>query len=47
MMQHHGYSLTELDDMIPWEREIYVALLQQHLKEENEKMQNMQRKYRR
>ena len=37
MMQHHKYSLTELDNMMPWEREIYVALLQEHIKEENKK----------
>ena len=37
MMQHHGYSLTELENMMPWEREIYVTLLMPHIKEENEK----------
>ena len=37
MMQHHRYSLHELDSMIPWEREIYIKLLLQHLEEENEK----------
>ena len=44
-MQHHGYSLTELDNMMPWEREIYVALLQEYIKEENEriKQQNSRR----
>ena len=26
-MQHHKYSLTELENMVPWEREIYVDLL--------------------
>jgi hypothetical protein len=36
-MQHHGYSLTELDNMIPWEREVYVQLLIKHLKEEEER----------
>ena len=36
MMQHHKYSLTELDNMMPWEREIYVNLLMQHIDEENE-----------
>tara|TARA_B100002019_G_C21118501_1_gene522115 strand:+ start:320 stop:463 length:144 start_codon:yes stop_codon:yes gene_type:complete len=46
-MQNHGYSLTELENMVPWEREIYVALLQDHIKKENEKMQEMQRKMRR
>jgi hypothetical protein len=44
MMQHHGYRLSELDDMVPWEREIYVALLQEHIKEENERLQKEQQK---
>ena len=45
MMQHHNYSLTELDNMIPWEREIYVNLLIKHIAEENERIerQNNQR----
>ena len=37
MMQHHNYSLNELDNMMPWEREIYIKLLLQHLEEEREK----------
>ena len=37
MMQHHNYSLTELEDMIPWEREIYIGLLMNFLKEEKER----------
>jgi len=41
-MQHHKYSLTELENMIPWEREIYVSLLQNWLEEEKERA--MQRK---
>jgi hypothetical protein len=36
-MQHHKYSLTELENMIPWEREIYVSMLINHIKEEKEK----------
>ena len=36
-MQHHKYSLTEFDNLIPWEKEIYVGLLKSHIKEENEK----------
>ena len=39
MMQHHNYRLKELDDMMPWEREIYLGLLVQHIKEENERME--------
>ena len=42
LMQHHKYSLTELENMIPWEREIYVSLLQQHVEEENLKAQQEQ-----
>jgi len=38
MMQHFKYSLTELDDMMPWEREIYVAMLNQYIEEENERI---------
>jgi hypothetical protein len=38
MMQHHNYSLTELDNMLPWERQIYVSLLQAHIKEENDRI---------
>ena len=36
-MQHHNYSLTELENMIPWERDVYVNLLLKHLKEEKER----------
>jgi len=36
-MQHHKYSLSELEDMIPWEREIYINLLLQFLEEEKER----------
>ena len=36
-MHHHKYSLTELDNMIPWEKDVYVNLLSNHIKEENEK----------
>jgi hypothetical protein len=37
-MQHHKYSLTELENMIPWERDIYVTLLLKYLEEEQEKI---------
>ena len=37
MMQHHNYSLKELEDMMPWEREIYIGLLMNHLEEEKQK----------
>ena len=39
LLQHHKYSLTELENMIQWEREIYLILLQQYIEEENLKAQ--------
>ena len=39
LMQHHKYSLTELENMIPWERDIYLTLLQQYIEEEKLKQQ--------
>ena len=47
LMQHHKYSLTELDNMIPWEREIYVNLLAKWIKEENERIKEEERKSKR
>jgi len=35
---HHGYSFTELEDMIPWERTIYVELVNKWVKEEQERI---------
>lgn len=45
-MQHHKYSLSELESMIPWERDIYVAMLIQYIEQENEKIKqkNAERK---
>ena len=42
LMQHHKYSLTGLENMIPWEREVYLTLLQQYIEEENLKAQQEQ-----
>lgn len=44
-MQHHKYSLAELESMIPWERDIYVTMLIHHVEAENEKIkqQNAER----
>jgi len=42
-MQHHKYSLSELDNMLPFEREIYVNLLITHIKEENDRLKQQQR----
>ena len=38
-MQHHNYSLQELENMIPWEREVYVSMLLDYLNEQKQQMQ--------
>ena len=47
MMQQHKYSLTELEEMMPWEREIYVGLLLKYLEEEEEKLKQEERRIKR
>ena len=44
MMQHHNYSLSELDNMVPWEREVYVTMLIDFLKEEADRQKQQNRK---
>jgi SET domain-containing protein len=41
-MQHHKYSLFELENMLPWERDIYINMLIQYIEEENEKIKQRQ-----
>jgi hypothetical protein len=43
-MQHHNYSLSDLENMLPWEREIYVDMLITYIKEENQKEKERQAK---
>ena len=40
LVQIHKYSLTEIEEMIPFERDLYVALLLQHLEEQREKQRS-------
>jgi len=44
MVQHHKYSFSEIENMMPWERDIYVQMLLDHVEEENEKMKRQQAK---
>ena len=43
MMQHHNYNLSELEGMLPWEREIYVGMLMNYLEEERRKREEAER----
>jgi hypothetical protein len=44
LIQFHKYSLTEIENMMPWERDIYVMMLTEHLEEEKQKAQAQQLK---
>ena len=39
LMQYHKYSLTEIENLMPWEREVYTALLMQYIQEEKAKQE--------
>jgi hypothetical protein len=43
MTRHYQYSLTELENMIPWEREVYISLLVTDIEEENDRIKNQNR----
>ena len=42
-MQHHNYSLTDVEGMMPWERDIYVDMLITYIKEEKKKREEQNR----
>ena len=44
LMQHHKYSFTELENMIPWERDVYVNLLIAHIQEEERRQKAVENK---
>ena len=43
-MQHHKYSISDIEQMLPWERDIYVSMLTNYIKEENERKKREQSK---
>ena len=43
MMQHHKYSLSDIENMMPWEKDVYIALLVQFIAEENERIKAQNR----
>tara|TARA_B100000212_G_C27293373_1_gene498271 strand:- start:755 stop:895 length:141 start_codon:yes stop_codon:yes gene_type:complete len=45
MMQHYNYSLTELENMWPWEREIYLTLLMDWIEKQEENRKKQESKY--
>jgi hypothetical protein len=44
LMQYHKYSLTEVESMMPWEREVYTTFLMQYLDEVKQKQEAAKKK---
>jgi hypothetical protein len=42
LVQYHKWSLSEIEGLMPWERDVYVTLLKNHLEEEKRKQQSSQ-----
>jgi hypothetical protein len=38
-MHHHKYSLTELENLLPWERDVYIGLLLQFLEKQRKEQE--------
>ena len=45
-MQHHNYILSDIENMMPWEREVYVQMLIEYIKEENKRREEEQARQR-
>ena len=41
-MQHHKYALSDIENLMPWDRDIYVDMLITYIKEENERQKQRQ-----
>lgn len=41
-MQHHKWSLSDMDELMPWEKQVYVDLLQDYLKQEEERLKDLE-----
>jgi hypothetical protein len=40
LAQHHKWSVTEIEDMIPFERDLYVDMLKDYLEKEQERLKS-------
>ena len=38
MITHYNWTLDNIESMLPWERDIYVILLNQYIEEENQRI---------
>ena len=35
ILQHHNWSLSDIEDMIPWEKQTYIKMLQNYIEKRN------------
>lgn len=40
LMQHHKYSLSDIENMMPWEKFVYIDLLKQYIKAQQEQQRD-------
>ena len=40
LLQYHKYNLSEIEAMIPWEKFIYIDMLKEHIKHEEDMMRD-------
>jgi hypothetical protein len=44
LMQYHNYSLSDIEGLIPWERDLYITMLLEHLEKEKQRQEEIKRK---
>jgi len=43
MAQHHGYSITELENMVPFELELYSSMVIEYLEQKKQEQEMARR----
>jgi hypothetical protein len=39
MAQHHKYSISDVEDMMPFERDIFIEMIMDHIEKQKEQME--------
>jgi hypothetical protein len=42
LVQHHKYSLSDIENMMPWERHIYLDMLKEHIRQQEEQRRDQE-----
>jgi hypothetical protein len=46
LIKFHNYTLEDLENMVPWEREVYIILVENWIKEQNDQARDRASKQR-